>query len=256
MARTFLFLFAHQDDEYGVFFEIKKHCVQGEQVFVIYLTDGGKKSAVRCQESVRVLRQLGVEKDRILFPGCTFIWHDGKLHQNFSSCWEWLAKFFNSIPELSAVYVPAWEGGHPDHDTVFAAALTARQYSFGTFPIYQFSLYSMEGVHPPFFRTMHPLPAHGEIIEERIPFWDRLSFIELCLYYPSQWKTWIGLFWTVAFTYLVGKQKLQIAKMPSLQRPHEGQLYYEYRNFCTWEDLYRALKDEYQGTEEGLQYRP
>ncbi len=59
-----LFLFAHQDDEFGVFQKIIDEVGKGRAVYCVYFTDGrfGKVSAqCRNQESLAVLLRLGVK---------------------------------------------------------------------------------------------------------------------------------------------------------------------------------------------------
>ena len=67
-----LFLFAHQDDEYGVFPVLEKLVAQGEAVSVVYLTSGtldGQPSERRNQESIGVLGRIGVTERNIHFAG-------------------------------------------------------------------------------------------------------------------------------------------------------------------------------------------
>ena len=67
-----LFLFAHQDDEFGVFERIATLRRQGVRVACAYLTDGqtAKSSAAqRNAESLAVLAQLGVAPGDVIFAG-------------------------------------------------------------------------------------------------------------------------------------------------------------------------------------------
>ncbi|MFS2137378.1 hypothetical protein ACCD07_15375, partial [Duganella sp. Dugasp56] len=65
------------------------------------------------------------------------------------------------------------------------------------------------------------------------------------LRYPSQWRTWLGLFPFVLWHYLRhGSQQLQPVALTRLdQRPHAGPLYYEQRRFYTYEEMRRNMAD-------------
>jgi hypothetical protein len=81
------------------------------------------------------------------------------------------------------------------------------------------------------------LPENGEVETVKIQLFNRLRFIGLCLSYPSQVKTWIGLFPFFLFHYFFfGTQALQKVSLERLNnRPHAGSLYYERRKFSSWE---------------------
>ena len=237
-----VFVFAHQDDEYGIFFRIFTHCRQGHSVHCVYLTDGGNKAARRNAESAGVLHSMGVAGRNIHFPGCAFSWRDGALFRHYRDCVRWLAAFFAARADIAAVYVPAWEGGHPDHDVAHAAAVEALQDAARPAAAWQFPLYNGYRCSGPLFKTMLPLPHNGPVTEIPIPIALRWKFVRLCLRYPSQWKSWTGLFPFVAAQYLFhGRQRLQRASPRLWRRPHDGPLYYERRNFCSWSTLQKAL---------------
>jgi len=70
-----LFLFAHQDDEFGVFQKIMDEQRQGRHVYCAYLTDGafaGQSSLRRNRESLTVLTKLGVQEEDIFLPDICF----------------------------------------------------------------------------------------------------------------------------------------------------------------------------------------
>ena len=67
-------------------------------------------------------------------------------------------------------YVPAWEGGHPDHDALNAATLIARKrINQEDIKIYQFSLYNAYRCRKPFFRVSYPLKKNGDVLIDIIP---------------------------------------------------------------------------------------
>jgi hypothetical protein len=61
--------------------------------------------------------------------------------------------------------------------------------------------------------------------------------------YPSQAKTWLGLFPFVALAMLLrGRQSMQAVQVERVrQRPHTGKLYYEKRGFLAYETLAQAI---------------
>jgi hypothetical protein len=76
-----LFLFAHQDDEFGVFQKIVDELADGRNVYCAYLTDGvpiGRSPEKRNLESISVLMNLGVPRENILFIGEKFSIPDGR----------------------------------------------------------------------------------------------------------------------------------------------------------------------------------
>jgi len=245
-GRVALFLFAHQDDEFGVFQAILNETENGNRAVCVYLTDGGKLGAStseRNEESLAVLQQLGVRKDDVHFIGSEQSIPDGSLIEKLPEAAVWLKEYFNSQENVIAVYVPAWEGGHHDHDAINALAVTLAA-SYGMLNmVRQFPLYTGYGCAGPLFRVLSPLPMNGTVSQTAISWRNRLRFLLFCLYYRSQTRSWLGLFPFVAFHYLVvGTQFFQSVSVDRIrQRPHEGTLYYEKRRFYSWEKMSAQL---------------
>ena len=93
-----------------------------------------------------------------------------------------------------------------------------------------------------FFKVMTPIPENGLVIESPIPWNLRLKYLGFCLYYLSQWKTWIGLFPFVVLNYLVhGTQRLQnVSSERAIQKPHSGKLLYEKRCVLEYKDFLKT----------------
>lgn len=244
--KTALFLFAHQDDEVGIFQKLIDEQYTGCQIQCVYLTDHPEKglaTKIRNQESINVLRKLGIDQDSIHFAGELLSITDGSLLEHLDQAGIWLEQFIRSCLPIKAIYVPAWEGGHPDHDAVHALGVViANKLGMSNFT-YQYSLYNGYQCSGPLFRTFVPIPANGPLKTSKISWLNRLRFVRYCLSYPSQIITWIGLFPFALLHYVVwGKQYLQITSMSRLlERPHSGRLYYERRKFCTYERLNEKL---------------
>lgn len=240
-----LFLFAHQDDEFGVFFQLEQERRAGRQVCCVYATDGAATADPerRNAESQAVLRRLGVAAEDILLTGQTLGIGDGFLHSRVEVLAQWLAAFFDAHPAIDACFVPAWEGGHPDHDLLHAVAvrLLAARHRLGM--VRQYPLYHGKDCRGPLFRALSPLAENGPSERRAFGWKERLRYARLCLAYPSQWRSWIGLFPFVCWRYLRdGAQQLQRVDDTRLaQPPHAGHLYYERRGFLNWPTLRAAL---------------
>lgn len=240
-----IYLFAHQDDETAVFQKILDDLETGCRVSCIYITSGVKKnenSVERNLESVRVLLSLGVSHEDIYFIGDHVGIADGDLVNQLNSASSWLKSFLAKGSNISQIYLPAWEGGHPDHDALHALAVCLGQKLGLISCMRQYSLYNGYRCKGPLFRTLLPLPANGQTQTSKVSWRNRFRFLRCCLQYPSQINTWIGLFPMMLIHYIVwGTQNLQKVSLARLnERPHEGMLYYERRKFSTYE--YVALK--------------
>jgi LmbE family N-acetylglucosaminyl deacetylase len=243
-----LFLFAHQDDEFGVFQRIADCRARGLRVACAYLTNGetGRASAVaRNAESTAVLARLGVDAADIHFAGSELGIADARLPQHLAAASQWLGRWLDRFPVLDSLHVTAWEGGHHDHDALHALAVTLAAERGLLALTFQYSLYQGAGCPGPLFRVLAPLPQNGAARRWPIGWGARWRQLAWCLSYPSQRGTWIGLFPFVLLHYLLrGVQSLQPVSLARLsERPHPGPLYYEKRKFFTWSEMARAIAD-------------
>jgi hypothetical protein len=245
-APVALFLFAHQDDEFGVFAQIEQELRAGRRVLCVYVTDGAATASPdrRDAESQAVLQKLGISSHEILFVGRKLRIGDGRLHHHVGAFADWLNSFVNLHPTIDICFVPAWEGGHPDHDLLHAIAVETLATRKETIKIWQYPLYNGWNCPGPFFRLLSPLPANGIVNRFPIRWRDRIRYVRFCLQYPSQWRTWIGLFPFVCLHYLFcGVQQLQHVDRKRLsQPPHARPLYYERRAFLEWPTLRAAFE--------------
>jgi len=247
MAATALFLFAHQDDEFGVFQRILDARRRGLRVACAYLTDGATGSvsaAQRNAESRAVLSRLGVDENDIVFAGEQLGIGDGRLPLHLKPAARWIETWLDSFADIDALHVPAWEGGHHDHDALHALAVLLAERRGLLDRTWQYALYQAGGLPGPLFRVLAPLPQNGAPQAWTITWRDRRTFLRHCLSYPSQRVTWIGLFPFVLLHYLLrGVQTLQPVTAARLrERPHEGPLYYEKRKFFSWERMHEQLR--------------
>ena len=251
-----LFLFAHQDNEFAIFQQIDASMRSGQSVYCAYATDGAATAdaVVRNLESLSVLRAMGVPKSNVFFFGGELDVRDGRLHEKAADVALWLDDFLDAHSEIATCYVPAWEGGHPDHDLLHAIAVHAMQLRGRVDDVRQFPLYHGHNCSAPFFSIQTPLRKNGAVELHQILWRDRLRYLRYCLSYRSQWRTWVALFPVVCLRNLFGGvQCLQrVDPMRLVEPPHAGRLYYEGRGFFTWQEMKVVLGTLQSGGNENI----
>lgn len=250
-APVALFFFAHQDDEFGVFEQIVDEIQNGRRVCCAYLTDGGTAKASpesRNRESLAVLKQLGISEQDVFFAGSILSIPDAGLPTMLARAGVWIREWLSNYSMIETIYVPAWEGGHHDHDALHAVVVRIGEEKRMLHLVRQFPLYNGLGCKGPLFRVFTPIPSNGVTESKNIPWANRIRFLKYCLSYPSQATTWVGLFPFILFHYVTkGVQILQPVSVERLtQRPHEGALYYERRRFFTWEKMEAQFRKSVQ----------
>ena len=240
--RAALFLFCHQDDEFAVYHQILLERSFGHRVICFYVTSGvsyGGNPDRRNSESLAVLQKLGVTREDIYFVGQQLSIPDGHLLDHLPKALSWLKTFLVEHKEIANLYIPAWEGGHPDHDALHFLSVKICS-DLGTLNgVLQFPLYNAANCFWKFFRVLSPLTENGPVLKDSISWVNRIRFARHSLHYPSQWKSWLGLFPLYLLHLLMnGKQYLQGVNPERIsQKPHAGKLYYERRNFATWRQM-------------------
>ncbi len=235
-----IFIFAHQDDECWCFYEIRRLVSRGDEVKIVYLTSGtfdGSLSPVRNAESIAVLGEIGVPKENIFFLGTHEKIRDGRLCEGLEVVFNSFITFTDEAGAPSSLYFPAWEGGHQDHDAAHLVGIALAKHFRILDQCYQFPLYTGVNLPSIFFRTFACLPENGEPIVSKIPWKDRIRFIKLCFSYPSQIKSWIGLFPFFMMHHIIyGTQSLQHVSVDRINfAPHSGTLLYERRQAYSYE---------------------
>lgn len=242
-----LFLFAHQDDECGALQIIENEIKKGSEVYCLYFTSGtsnGLSAFRRDKESLNILQKLGVTKSNVEFIGSLKKIPDCRLIDNLDCASTELINWIQKHTGDLKIYLPAWEGGHPDHDALhFLGVVLA--YNLDGINIYQFPLYNSYKIKYPLFRTLFPLLKNGEVFQHKISWFNRLRYLSYCLRYPSQWKSWIGLFPPFLFHYLFkGTQNWQKVSIGRIhEAPHDGYLYYEHRKFCNQKHFFKKINE-------------
>lgn len=242
MRKKIFYIFAHQDDEFGIFIKIKKEAKNNE-LFIFYLTSGTneniKKNKLyyRDKESIKSLTSLGVKRENIFFIGRKLGIKHNKLYLNAKKVTIYLENFISNIHKPNLIYTHSWEGGHEDHDT---CNLIARriQRKFKIKKCFQFSLYNAFNTSLIFFKVFNPIKKkNGKKVFASIL--DRIYFIKLLFNYKSQIKIWIGMYPFIIFHYLIKGYNFieDLNSSKKIEKPHFGKLLYEKRNFCKFNVL-------------------
>jgi len=243
--QTSLYLFAHQDDEVGIFQKLINDLGNDIEVVCVYLTDGefyGVSEEIRNKESLKVLLKLGVNKKNIIFAGKKLEISDGSLVYNSLSACEYIKKLILRY-NASTVFVPAFEGGHHDHDALNIITRVAVMRSKKALNLYEFPLYRLSSGRYPFLKVFCFPRMEKNIIPVKITFYKKIKFFFLCFEYPSQWKTWIILL-PVVFVKLLSRKGQYLKKIhiyTSTVKPNNGKLLYEFRKAFKWEVFLKEI---------------
>lgn len=242
-----LFLFPHQDDEVPVFLEIATLVQSQQPLTIVYLTTGQSTTETcerRNRESLNVLEKLGVHRSQVHFLGAPMGVADGSLQRHLEALRLAIIDLVKDSP-VTGLYMPAWEGGHPDHDAAHLLGLSlAKQWDCAP-QSHQFPYYHGEGLKGMLFKTLSPLPQNGPPKTQKISAAKRFRFLGLLLAYKSQLKTWVGLgpFFVLHYVF-EGTQLLQGISFGRVrEKPHPGPMLYERRRFCTFDRFQQDTAD-------------
>jgi hypothetical protein len=125
----------------------------------------------------------------------------------------------------------AWEGGHADHDAAHLIGLAVARSQGVLEQTWEFSLYNGYRVPWKLFRVLSPIPRPQGMVARRLTWSEAFRTLALCFKYPSQWKTWVGLFPPSLYRLLVVRKEIlvraDLARIRAL--PHPGRVLYERR---------------------------
>lgn len=255
---TDLYLFPHQDDEFGAFEAMRRSLRAGNSVVAVFLTDGafyGDANLTRRRnaESREVLESLGVPGDDIHFLGTQANVTDGRLVHDLPRVYGEIATLLAGRSDGIRIFGPAWEGGNHDHD---AAHLLARRlagaFGAGEGALMCFPLYNSAGLPGLLFRLLAPVPGNGPVTRLPISWRDRLWDLKTCLLrYPSQWKFWLALYPPFLLHALFrGWQSLQHPDLTApVARPHSGRLRYERWFGMPFDEFIAAAGPDFTGAQ-------
>ena len=234
-------ILAHFDDEYFATPLIRRLVeMEAEQRF-LYVADYADPglAARRLSETRAYLAGLGVSAEHIVHVGAGSGAWDSQVHRHLPRLAELLGVELARIGTVDRVFVTAWEGGHMDHDACAALAIRVA----GGAPVEHFSLYNGPGLPGRLFRAGLPLAENGPPIRIRMSPGEWLVFAAGVHCFPSQARTWLGL-WPVMFaSYLLrgfGYQSLRPARVT--ERPHAGPLLYERMYGVSYAEVAAAIR--------------
>ena len=247
MKKKIFYLFAHQDDEFGIFIQLKKDA-KINNPFIFYLTSGTDKNIskyklyLRDKESIKTLTKLGIKKKNIIFLGRKLQIKHNKLYLNTKKITNFFDNYISNYNKPYAIYTHSWEGGHEDHDTCNLIARKIRS-KYKIKNCYQFPLYNSYNTSIIFFRVFNPI-NNKNVKKIYTSIKERFFFVKLLFNYKSQIKTWIGLYPFIIAHYIFKGFNI-IEKLNSnknIKRPHKGELLYEKRKYCTFSELKEKTK--------------
>lgn len=236
-------VFAHPDDEFAVFPWLRQAALQKRPIQAVWLTDGGwggQDTTARRAESIGVLTLLGLDPTGLHFCGEEWSIPDGDLYLQLDAVVSRLIERFGTADAGGDLLMPAWEGGHHDHDASHLAGIRLGQARGAR--LSQYSLYHGQGLSGPWFQVLSPLSANGEIEVLPTTLVERLGCAALCLNYRSQWKSFVGLLpfylWRMRRADAFWRQPVDPRR--TAQRPHENSMLYERRGGPSWSEFAAA----------------
>ncbi len=224
-----VYVFAHFDDEYCALPLVTAGVAAGEDQWFVYVADYATAALAerRFAETCALLAHLGADPARAIHVGRGTGALDGRVHKALPAAYAALRAALDPVGPVSRLVAPAWEGGHMDHD--MCALLTVRLAAeLGDPPIDTISLYNGPRLPGPLFHGAAPLPQNGPVSRVQVTAGAWLRWMAAVRFFPSQAKTWAGLWPAMFWTYArrgFGFQRLDPARIG--QRPHEGALFYE-----------------------------
>ncbi len=239
---------AHCDNEFFIYSYIARMAKEGQLIHCVFTTNGvnsGADPAGRIEESRKALAAAGVPAEalwdlglRLDIPDRSSFCH---LRRLYDACLPMVTE--RGIDEI---VLPAWEGGHVDHDTAhLLGQAVARRFPKAS--VFEFSLYNRFRAPRGLFRVMNPIPNNGQPVRR-----TKLSFREgwrsfLALrHYPSQWKYFIGLGPEAFLKLAVLRREILTVCPPGAHdyrtRPHPGPLFYERANELKFRDFAAATE--------------
>lgn len=240
---TVLYLFAHFDDEYAALPLLLARARKGVDQRLVYVADYASPALAerRFAETRRLLERIGVPPEAARHAGRGAGAQDGALHRALPLAEQVVRESAAGLGCIERLVVPAWEGGHPDHDALAFLAVRLAQAAGGA-PIDQVGLYNGRGLSGPLFRGAWPLPENGPATRVPMAASDWTLYAGAVRCFPSQWRTWAGLWPAMFATFAAaGYRYQQLAPHRVRERPHAGPLLYERMYGVRYEEVRAAL---------------
>lgn len=248
--RRVLLVAAHQDDDVFIVSRLREHILCGDTIFVVWTAIssqvGPEYAEKRVAESKTAMTLLGVDT-----ANCFYLRHeDGNTQRNVE---EIVTEVFRALSAVKpdVIYVPAYEGGHIDHDIANFTTVQAVKMAKLTCPIFEFPLYSAKSTFCLFPFRMRKYPASIPTTCRRLSENEYQFVLDYWKIYSSQH---FPLGWYIDF--ISGKRSTfgyeYIRRIPTynyLQKPCRGSVAYERYLKVNFEDFSGALQKYYAGKE-------
>jgi LmbE family N-acetylglucosaminyl deacetylase len=237
------YILAHFDDEYGALPLIRQAQAASEPQFFLHVADYATPdvTARRLAETRAYVAHLGLDPASVEHVGAGSGVLDGAIHKGLADIYPRLKARLAELGPLDRLVTPAWEGGHPDHDSC-AALTVALAAELGVPVIQQLPLYNGEGLAWRLFRSARPLSANGPAMRPPLSAAEARAWAFDVRFFPSQTKTWVGL-WPMMFLTIAlhGWQVQRLDPARVRERPHAGPLYYERVYKVAYEEVQAAV---------------
>ncbi len=192
----------------------------------VWVTRGGLHGDRREAESRRAMDLIGVPPQDLFFLRLP----DGRVLDYMDDIVARLARLFRELKPAS-VFVPAYEGGHPDHDAVQLAAAAAIARNPHPHPVlHEFPLYNRAGAG--LLKVGEFIPGTTAIERTPMKLADRLLKRKLVVLFASQrailWPL-TGIKGGPMMVHMKGEPYRRVPlDRDYTVRPHPGRLAYEY----------------------------
>jgi LmbE family N-acetylglucosaminyl deacetylase len=238
-----VYILAHFDDEYCAAPLIWQAREAGLEQRFLYIADYRSPAIAerRGAESRAFLAAQGLDPASAVHVGRGTGGYDGGVHRALPAAYGALQLALQEVA-VDRLIVPAWEGGHMDHDMCALMAVRLAQARGGP-PVDQFSLYNGPRLPGPLLRGCAPLPQNGPVTRVPLTGAQLRRWMTDVRHFPSQYFAWSGI-WPAMFAGYArrgfGHQRLDPGRVEA--RPHAGPLFYE-RMFGVPYDEVRAAAD-------------
>lgn len=238
-----VYILAHFDDEYCCLPLIRQAAREGLAQRFIFLADYRDPAlgARRLAETRRFLQRQGIAEAAVIPLGLGSGAFDQSLHRSVGLIFPRLLQAVAEAGSVTRLVVPAWEGGHIDHNScAFMAVRLAER--VGAPQIRQFTLYNGPGLAGPLLRGGAPLAENGPRTAIRLTPAEWLRWMGGVRAFPSQLYAWSGI-WPAMFAGMAQRGFAWQALSPERvkARPHPGPLFYERMFKVAYEEVRAAL---------------
>jgi LmbE family N-acetylglucosaminyl deacetylase len=238
-----VYILAHFDDEYCALPLIWQAAREGRAQRFIYLADyrDAALGARRLAETRAFIAAQGLDPATVVPLGLGAGVFDQSVFRAVDRVFPMLSRAVTEVGRVTRLVVPAWEGGHMDHDAcAFMAVRLAER--IGRPELRQFSLYNGPRLPGPLLRGGAPLSENGPRRRVVLSPAQWLRWMAAVRAFPSQTYAWSGI-WPAMFAGMAGRgfawQALDARRVE--ERPHPGSLFYERMFKIPYADVRAAL---------------